>query len=160
MPGDSSQKELRLRVSVKAIIIEDGRLLTIRKTGRGGESHVAPGGTHVAGETLAAALEREVMEELGARVEVGPLLHVRDYIGPHHEFAEIHAQQHRIEFWFRCRLLEPPGSRQATETDKRQDGIDWVALADLEAADFYPRALVPILRGERPDAPVYLGDVN
>jgi ADP-ribose pyrophosphatase YjhB (NUDIX family) len=160
MPDEGKEEPLRLRTSVKAIIIEDGRMLTIRKRGRGGESHVAPGGTHVAGETLAEGLEREVREEIGARIEVGPLLHVRDYIGPHHQFAEVHAGQHRVEFWFRCRLLERPGSREATETDKRQIGVDWIALDDLEAAAFYPRALIPILRGEQPDAPVYLGDVN
>ena len=160
MPVEPTRAQLRLRVSVKAIIIEDGRMLTIRKGGRGGESHVAPGGTHVAGETLAEGLEREVMEEIGARIEVGPLLHVRDYIGPLHEFAEVHRDQHRVEFWFRCRLLERPGSREATETDKRQIGVDWIALSDLESAAFYPRALIPILCGEQPDAPVYLGDVN
>jgi 8-oxo-dGTP pyrophosphatase MutT (NUDIX family) len=103
---------------------------------------------------------REVREETGALVEPGPLVQVRDYIGRNHELADLQPGVHDIDFYFRCRLLEPPGTREATETDKRQVGIEWVALADLEAADFYPRALIPILRGERPDAPVYLGDVN
>jgi ADP-ribose pyrophosphatase YjhB (NUDIX family) len=160
MPNDPAANELRLRTSVKAIIVEDGRLLTIRKTGSAGESYVAPGGTHEAGETLREGMEREVLEELGARVEVGPLVHVRDYIGPHHEFAEIHSTQHRVEFWFRCRLLERPGTREATHPDGRQIGVEWLPLEELPDKPFYPRALIPIIRGERPDAPVYLGDVN
>lgn len=152
--------ENRLKTSAKAVIIEDGRLLTLRK--RQGEHvfHVLPGGTQEPGETLAEALAREVEEEVGARAEALELLHVRDYVADHHEFAAHQSGLHKVEFYFRCRLIEPVGTRRQSHPDKRQIGVEWLELAALEGADLYPRLLIPILTGRRPDAPVYLGDVN
>ena len=153
-------KHHRPRTGAKAVIIEDGRLLTLRK--RQGEHtfHVLPGGTQEPGEPLARTVERELEEEVGVRIEVGELLHVRDYVADNHEFAAEHPGLHKVEFYFRCRLLEPVGSRPQSHPDKRQIGVAWVDLALLEETDFYPRALVPILLGRRTDAPVYLGDAN
>jgi 8-oxo-dGTP diphosphatase len=153
-------RQSRLTTSAKAVIIEDGRLLTLRK--RQGEHvfHVLPGGKQEPGETLSEALAREVEEEVGARAEALELLHVRDYVADHHEFAAGQPGLHKVEFYFRARLTEPVGSRPQSHPDRRQIGIDWVELAELEAADLYPRVLVPILTGRRPDAPLYLGDVN
>ena len=146
--------------SAKAIIIEDGRLLTIRK--RHGEHtyYVLPGGTQEPGETLSDTVSREVEEETGARVEAVELLHVRDYVADNHEFAGRHPGLHKVEFYFRCRLLEPPGSRPLSHPDKHQVGVEWIEMARLDEADLWPRVLVPILTGQRPDAPVYLGDAN
>ncbi len=150
----------RLTTSAKAVVIEDGRLLTLRK--RRGEHtyHVLPGGTQEPGESLAETVVREVEEEVGARAEVLELLHVRDYVAAHHEFAAQQEGLHEVELYFRCRLTEPVGARPQSHPDKRQIGIDWIELSRLDEADLYPRALVPILTGRRPDAPVYLGDVN
>jgi 8-oxo-dGTP diphosphatase len=152
--------ESRLTTSAKAVIIEGGRLLTLVK--RRGEHtyHVLPGGTQEPGESLAQAVVREVEEEVGARAEVLELLHVRDYVADHHEFAAQSAGLHDVELYFRCRLTEPVGARPQSHPDKRQIGVEWVELSRLAEADLYPRVLVPILTGRRKDAPVYLGDVN
>jgi len=151
---------LRLRNSVKAIIVEDGRLLVLKKRGKGAAFYVLPGGTQKPGETLPDALVREVREEVGAAVEVGNLKHVRDYIARHHEFHAEHAGLHRVEFWFECRLLEKPGTAAQTHPDRRQVSVEWLELCKLAGFPLYPRALKAILVGERKDAPVYLGDVN
>ncbi len=150
----------RVSTSAKAVIVEDGRLLTLRKQRGEHVFHVLPGGTQKPGEPLSDALVREVEEETGARAEPLELLHVRDYIADHHEFAADQSGLHKVEFVFRCRLTEPVGTRPQSHPDKRQIGIDWIELSSLSEADFFPRALVPILTGERTDAPVYLGDVN
>jgi len=149
-----------VRIAAKAVIIRNDRLLTIRK--RQGERvfHTLPGGGQKHGETLAQAVAREVEEEVGARAEALELLHVRDYIAAHHEFADQHGTLHKVELYFRCRLLEPVGSRPQSQPDKRQIGVDWIELARLPEADFWPRALVPILTLQQADAPTYLGDVN
>jgi 8-oxo-dGTP diphosphatase len=152
--------DAELRTSVKAVIIEDGRLLTLRKRQDEHVFHVLPGGKQEPGETLVQALAREVEEEVGARAEALELLHVRDYVAAHHEFAASQGGLHKVEFVFRCRLLGPVGSRPQSHPDRRQVGIDWIELSALDQADLYPRVLVPILTGRRPDAPVYLGDVN
>jgi ADP-ribose pyrophosphatase YjhB (NUDIX family) len=153
-------EHLRLKNSVKAIVVEGGRLLVLKKKGVDRPFYVLPGGTQRPGETLADALVREVREEVGAAVKVGDLKHVRDYIARHHEFAREQAGLHRVEFWFECRLLERPGTVLQTEPDRRQVGVEWLAVQDLAACPLYPRALKDILLGERKDAPVYLGDVN
>ena len=153
-------KTNRPHTSAKAVIIQDGRLLAIRKRSGDHSYYVLPGGTQEAGETLVEAVVREVEEEVGARVEALELLHVRDYIADNHEFAGQQPGLHDVDFYFRCRLLEPVGSRAQSHPDKRQIGVDWLELSRLEEADLYPRVLVPILTGQRPDAPVYLGDVN
>lgn len=155
-----TDKDRRPRTAAKAVIIQDGRLLTIRKRQGDHLYYVLPGGTQEPGETLAETAAREIEEETGARAESGELLHVRDYVADHHEFAGQHPGLHKVEFYFRCRLLGPVGSRPPSHPDKRQEGIEWLDLAVLEEADFFPRVLIPILLGRRPDAPVYLGDAN
>jgi ADP-ribose pyrophosphatase YjhB (NUDIX family) len=146
--------------SAKAIIVEDGRLLTLRKERAGRSYYVLPGGSQRHGETLSEAVAREVREEVGARIEVGRLLHVRDYVARRHEFADQTPGLHRIELFFACRLLEPADLSGGPAPDRRQVGVEWMPLDALAEAPFYPQALIPILQGEWPDAPVYLGDVN
>jgi ADP-ribose pyrophosphatase YjhB (NUDIX family) len=60
---------------VGAVVVHEGRLLVVRRgqqPGRGLWS--VPGGRVEAGETLAAACEREVLEETGLRVRAGELV--------------------------------------------------------------------------------------
>ena len=158
--AEQPAKNRRVKTSAKAVVIEDGKLLAIRK--RDGEHtfYALPGGTQKHGETLAEALVREVLEETGASAEVGRLLHVRDYVGAHHEFADRQGDLHRIEFWFECRLLTPPGSQPLAHPDKRQIGLEWLELDSVEDYPLYPRVLVHVLAGADRAAPVYLGDVN
>ena len=58
-----------------------------------------PGGAVELGERLADALRREVKEEFGMNIEVGPLLDVSDHILP----AE---NQHWVSPTFLCRWVE------------------------------------------------------
>jgi 8-oxo-dGTP diphosphatase len=57
-----------------------------------------PGGSVEFGETLAAGLKREIMEEFGVEIEVGALLDVADHILP----AE---GQHWVSPTYICRIL-------------------------------------------------------
>ncbi len=162
MPGARERQggQPYLRNSVKAIIVEEGRLLVIRKRRGRDEYFVLPGGAQRPGEALDDALVREVREEVGAAVEVRGLKHVRDYVASHHEFARQSAGLHQVEFWFECRLLERPGAVAQSEPDRRQVGVEWLALSDLAERPLYPRVLKDILAGIHRNPPVYLGDVN
>lgn len=64
------------RLVVGAAIVRDGRVLAARRSApvqvAGGWEF--PGGKLEPGETAAVALERECLEELGVRIEVGALL--------------------------------------------------------------------------------------
>lgn len=151
-----------IRNSAKAIIIEDDRILLTRNRNNAGEFYLLPGGGQRHGESLAEALVRECMEEIGVRVSVGNLLLVRDYISAHHEFASEDADAHQVEFMFRCHIAEGQ-AHVGRIPDVWQTGVEWVPVSKLDDLPLYPAAIVEplqrIARDESPEA-CYLGDVN
>jgi 8-oxo-dGTP diphosphatase len=154
-----------LRNSAKAVIIENGYLLLIVNRGVKEERFYAlPGGGQEGGETLHQALRRECLEEIGAEVEMGELLYLREYIGRNHEFAAHDGGSHQVEFMFACRLKTRPSHDAATVPDAWQIGVEWMPLDQLERVLLYPQALIPYLMdGDEHlgvDRPIYLGDVN
>jgi 8-oxo-dGTP diphosphatase len=85
-PGETSPP--RPEVCVGAIVIDDGRLLMIRR-GHGpafGEWSV-PGGRVESGETLAEAVVREVGEETGLEVVCGELVGWVERMGTGYHFV-------------------------------------------------------------------------
>jgi 8-oxo-dGTP diphosphatase len=64
-----------VRARARVVVVEDGRLALIRRRRDGRLYHLFPGGGVEAGETPEQAAVREAWEELGVRVELGPLLH-------------------------------------------------------------------------------------
>lgn len=152
-----------IRVAVKAIVIWQGELLVTVNRDLHGVYFLLPGGGQQWGETLPAALRRECREEIGADVNVGELLFVREYIGAHHEFAEDDGDVHEIELMFRCELSDGESGGAGTKPDLWQTGIAWIPLAELDRFGLYPAALKEPLRRlaqEWGPASSYLGDVN
>ena len=149
-----------LRYAAKAVIIEGNRLLCLRKQGDIGGYYVLPGGGQEPGELLQATVIRECLEELGAQVEVGRLRYVQEYIGSNHLFKDVHGKMHFVNLYFECRLLEPPLTRPLSP-DAGQVGLEWLDVATLGEAAFFPRVLAPQLAvpGNAGDTgPAYLGD--
>lgn len=69
--------------SVGAVIIDDGRILLVRRDrGAYAGSWAVPAGRQRLGETMDAALRREVREETGLVVEVGDPVWIGDIIDP------------------------------------------------------------------------------
>jgi 8-oxo-dGTP diphosphatase len=150
-----------LRYAAKALIIQEGRILCLRKQGDIGLFHVLPGGGQNPDELLPETVHRECREELGATVAVGALRFVQEYVGTNHEFAHVHGGRHFVNLYFECRLLEPLGTH-AMEPDPGQVGLDWLDVQALASMSFYPRVLAGILaQGQALEAsagPIYLGD--
>lgn len=150
-------------MAVKAVVIRDGRLLTIKSKDRVGDGqfyHSLPGGGQRPGETLHEALRRECLEEVGVSVEVGPLLYVREYIGLNHEYADLDRDFHQVEMIFACSLPQDVEPVLTKAADERQVAVAWIPLDELEAYRFRPRALQSLLRLPGPHRLSYLGDVN
>lgn len=87
------QADHRISVELRAsaVVIRGEEILLIRHT-RGGKSYwVLPGGHPHANEIASAAVQREVLEETGLRVEPGPVLFVWEGIAPNDQrrIAEI-----------------------------------------------------------------------
>jgi 8-oxo-dGTP diphosphatase len=147
-----------VRVSVKAIIVRDGKLLVLENRDARAHWYTLPGGGQEHGETMPEALRRECREEIGAAVTVGRLLFVRDYIGAHHQFAATEGDIHQVELMFEARLENEP--TLGSVPDSAQIGLTWLDLQAAGDVDLCPRALVEALRAGRRGEAVYLGDVN
>jgi ADP-ribose pyrophosphatase YjhB (NUDIX family) len=115
-------------VSVGALVIDDGRALLIRrgKEPLKGEWSV-PGGAVEIGETLAAAVRRELLEETGLEAEVGEVIGVFDRIYPD---ANGRTEYHYVLVDFLCRLTG--GEAQAAGD---VDAAQWFTRAELEALE-------------------------
>jgi 8-oxo-dGTP diphosphatase len=146
-----------LRYAAKALIIEAGRLLCLRKESEIGKFYVLPGGGQEPGELLTATLVRECLEELGAHVSVGKLRFVQEYVGNNHLFKDVHGKMHFVNLYFECTLLEPPLTHPLSP-DAGQVGLEWLDIRQLGEAAFFPRVLAGRLGPAMPGEPVYLGD--
>lgn len=108
--------DTRPQLCVGAVIIDDGRLLMVRRGhGPAAGTWAIPGGRVERGETVAEAVVREVREETGVDAVCGPLI---DWV------ELIDDDEHLFILDFRMELLGPadpvPGS-DATEAT-------WVSL--------------------------------
>jgi 8-oxo-dGTP diphosphatase len=150
-------KSQTLRYAAKALIIEAGRLLCLRKEGEIGKYYVLPGGGQDPGELLTETMRRECLEELGAKVEVGRLRFVQEYVGNNHLFKDVHGRMHFVNLYFECRLLEPALTHPLSP-DAGQVGLEWLDIDRLGEAAFFPRVLAGRLGPAEAGETVYLGD--
>lgn len=149
-----------IRNSAKAIIVENNCLLAITQQDPDGFYYILPGGGQEPGETLHRAVQRECWEELGAEIEPGALLFVREYIGQNHEFAAHDDDVHQVEFMFECRITTRDMLGTGPLPDDNQIGIAWLPLHTINEYRLYPLSLRPSLRLIGSDLPIYLGDTN
>ena len=91
--SESRQYPERPIVGVGAVIVDEGKVLLIRRRYEPlkGEWSL-PGGMVEIGETLESALMREMLEETGLRVDVGPVVEVFDRI--------MRDEQQRVRYHF------------------------------------------------------------
>lgn len=154
---------MSIRNSAKAIIISGDKILLTRNRDDEGDFYLFPGGGQEQGETIHKALIRECMEEAGKEVEIGELLHIREYIGKNHEHFSLDFNVHQIEFYFVCSLVNEMNNEKApTNPDSYQVGIEWIHINDLLQNRIYPKELRKyiIKHFNNEKSPVYLGDIN
>jgi len=111
-------------VAVGAVILDGESVLLIQ---RGHEplkgEWSLPGGTVEVGETLAEALVREVLEETGLQVVVGPLVEVLDRV---HRGQDGRVEYHFVLLDYRCRVVSGTLAHGSDACDAR-----WATTVDL-----------------------------
>jgi len=113
-------------IGVGAVILDGNRVLLVRRAHEPlkGEWSL-PGGAVELGETLAQALAREVREETGLEVRVGPVVEVLDRV---HRAADGRIEYHYVLVDYLC---APIGGRLAASSDA--DDACWADVDDLAA---------------------------
>jgi 8-oxo-dGTP diphosphatase len=114
-------------IGVGAVILDGDRVLVIKRAHEPLKGQWSlPGGGVELGETLERAVAREVQEETGLDVEVGPIVDVLDRIA--HD-ADGLVEHHFVLVDFVCR---PTGSAPWTLSSASDaDAAEWVALDAL-----------------------------
>jgi ADP-ribose pyrophosphatase YjhB (NUDIX family) len=142
-----------IRTAARALIVRDGSVLVICYHDKQGEWFALPGGGQRHGEELTTTLVREVLEETGFTVRVGPLRFVREVIAARVPAINVPAGLHQVEHVFLCEIEEGP-SQDAVNPDVGQAGCRWVPVTELRSGRFFPRALLDALEKAHV---VYLG---
>jgi len=126
-------------VGVGAVVVDDGRVLLVKRARPPlvGEWSL-PGGAVELGETLSAALQREVLEETGLVVEVGPVVEVLDRI---HLDAEGRVEYHYVLVDYLCSVVGGHLHADSDAADAR-----WAGAADLAGFRLTAQALDVIAR--------------
>lgn len=144
---------MKISNSIKAIIIDGTKLLTVQmRSAEGKEYYTLPGGKQRADELMLDALKREVKEETGYVVEPQSLLFIREGFND---------ESHRIEFMFICKILEKaPDSELAY--DVNQIGTKWLSVDNIRHEELYPVDMRTIIKNYflgKKNA-IYLGEMK
>jgi 8-oxo-dGTP pyrophosphatase MutT (NUDIX family) len=148
-----------IRCAARALIVLDGRLLTVVLRGKDGDLHVLPGGGQLHGETLADTVRRECREELGVDIVVQDLAYVREYIGANHTYASKHRDFHQVEAVFHATIADVSRLGAGVGQDHKQVGLAWIPLVELHRFRFSPSILKSFVKdGALSLSRAYLGD--
>jgi 8-oxo-dGTP diphosphatase len=136
---DTREYPARPIVGVGAVIVHDGQVLIVKRryeplAGRWS----LPGGTLELGETLEAGVVREMREETGLDVEVGPVIEVFDRI------MLDDTRRVRYHFVLVDYLCRPVGGELAAGSDV--DRAIFVDPVSLDEYDLTPKAQAVIQR--------------
>ena len=153
---------MSIRSTVKAIIINDGKMLVNKcHDKKFGDYFSLPGGGQHQYETLHEAVVRECLEETGLSVKPVRFAALCETIFTNEDYrAKYGDYAHRMYHVFICELLD---SAQVlpTETDSMQVGSEWIDISTMNAANkvrLFPLEvwdnIQEILNGT---APVFLG---
>lgn len=129
-------------VAVGAVIIDGERVLLVRRANEPSKGEWSlPGGAVEVGETLEAALVREVREETCLDVTVGPVVEVLDRI---RRDAGARVEYHYVIVDYLCRVR---GGVAACGSDAAE--VRWAARDDLASFRLTPGAAAVIQKASR-----------
>ncbi len=123
------------RLAVRAILVHNGKLLLVNAWPNGKSDLLcAPGGGVELHSALPDNLKREILEETGLEISVGPICLVNEFHDPDHGF-------HQVELFFRCTLVAGNLSDDWTDPEGIVTDRHWVSPEDLANLRVKPDSL-------------------
>ncbi|KQI69102.1 NUDIX hydrolase [Loktanella sp. 3ANDIMAR09] len=125
------------RIAVRAVLVENDRLLVVNAYKGRDDLWCAPGGGAEAHASLHDNLRREMIEETGLRVDIGPVCLVNEFHDPERDM-------HQVDIYFRCTVadaqIDPDWQDpEGIVTDRR-----WVTRAELAQLRVKPDSLAAV----------------
>lgn len=127
-----------MKQRARAIIIQNNKLITLKRVKENETYWVFPGGGAEDGEDLYQTLEREMKEELGVEIQVGDLFFV-------HHFKTEH--QDDEEFFYFCTIIGGElgtGFGPEYQPDSHYEGkhiIEEISLENIAKLDLRPQVV-------------------
>jgi ADP-ribose pyrophosphatase YjhB (NUDIX family) len=135
------------RLAVRAIIMNENRLLVVNAWKGRTDLWCAPGGGVDAHDSLPDNLRREVTEETGLTVTVGAPCLVNEFHDPDRDF-------HQVDVYFRCTLIAGQLDQNWADPEGIVTHRRWVTRDELMALQVKPDSLAAVA-WQDPDAPGY-----
>lgn len=133
------------RVAVRAVLVQDGRLLLVNAYPDGqSDLWCAPGGGVESGSSLSDNLIREVHEETGLTIAPGPLCHVSEFHNPETGY-------HQVDLFFQARLMTADLRRDWRDPAGVVTKRRFFAEHELGALRFLPLVLPDLAFGAPPE---------
>lgn len=136
-----------VRLATRAILMHENRLLLVNAYKGRDDLWCAPGGGAELHQSLPDNLAREVFEETGLRIAVGPPCLLNEFHDPDSDF-------HQVDVYFHCTLV----SGALDDTWQDPEGIvtqrRWVTRDELAHLRVKPDSLAAVAWQDK-DAPVY-----
>lgn len=131
------------RIAARAVILQNDRLLLVNAYADATSTlWCAPGGGIERGRSIPDNLAREVHEETGLIVSVGPPCLINEFHAPESGF-------HQIEIFFRCKVLTGTLSDDWQDPENIVDRRRWVTRAEMENMRFKPDSLPEVAWRDR-----------
>ena len=135
------------RLAVRAVLVHENRLLLVNAWRGREDLWCAPGGGVDAHASLTDSLLREMMEETGLRVNIGPTCLVN-------EFNDEGRDYHQVDVYFRCTLAGGTLSNDWEDPEGIVTNRKWVTRAEMALMPVKPDSLAAVAWGDV-DAPRY-----
>ena len=137
-----------MRIRPSAIIIKDGKILTLKYQYAKGLIYAIPGGNLEFGEEIKDALNRELLEEIGVETTLGEVWAIAE---------TFHEQENTIHFIFKSNTLSTEPLLNPEETTALE--IVWLPIDELDNYVLYPN-IGSFINKEQNDSPIFLGVIN
>ncbi|WP_238885427.1 NUDIX domain-containing protein [Clostridium sp. YIM B02551] len=127
-----------IRNAVRAIIIEDSKILLCKYEDKEGIFYACVGGGQNTFEDMHSALRRECKEEINSEIIIEKMVCVREAFFDNYDKGGIVERIHQIEYFFKCSLKDMKNICIGNNPDFNSLGFEWIPLEKLKDLRIFP----------------------